>query len=301
MRNSIIFQLYKKIRRSVFSVSTILSPTLNTKLRYRSVFKRPLNLKNPQTFNEKLLWLKLRKYNKDPLVIQCADKFLVRDYVKKCGCEEILIKLIGVWDSAKDIPWDDLPNKFVLKWNFGAGMNIICEEKNCLERTEVVKQMERWKRSKCWLSHSEMQYKYIPKKIICEEYLENRNGSVIPDYKVYCFHGQPRAILVMHNRGQGQITTEFFDTEWNSLDNSNKYYSPEKTTSMPKCLNELIEYAKRLSQPFPFVRCDFYVLDDTIFFGELTFTPAGGLYTSQTKINGKDMTEFLHISSDVKS
>ena len=141
MNLSIIRRACGKIRGMGFALATIISPTLNTRLRYRYLFKKKLNLKNPITFNEKLLWLKLKKYNFDPLIAQCADKYRVREYVRSCGYENILIDLLGVWDDAKCIPWDELPDRFVLKWNFGAGMNVICKDKKVVDRVAVIKQM----------------------------------------------------------------------------------------------------------------------------------------------------------------
>lgn len=295
MKVSVARHLYRKLRNYVFCMATYISPTLNTKLRYRYLFKKKLNLKAPQTFNEKLLWLKLKKYNNDPLVIQCADKYRVRDYVKERGYEDILVGMIGAWDSAEDIPWDDLPDKFVLKWNFGAGMNIVCKDKRVLDKAQVIKQMNEWQKNKYWLSHSEMQYKYMAKKIICEEFLENPEETTIPDYKIYCFHGKSKAILVMYNRDSGQMNTEFFNTKWEPLDNSSKYASVQKATKKPACLDRMLKAAEELSSPFPFVRCDFYVIEDKFYFGELTFTPAGGMYTSTTKIDGKDMSDHLNV------
>ena len=295
MSVSLARRLVGNIRSFVFSASTCISPVLNTKLRYRYLFKKKLNLKDPQTFNEKLLWLKLKKYSKDPLVIKCADKYRVRDYVKDCGYEDILINMIGAWDRAQDIPWDDLPRQFVLKWNFGAGMNIVCKDESSLERSQVIKQMDRWQKNKYWLSHSEMHYKYIPKKIVCEEFLWCEDTSSIPDYKIYCFHGKPQAVLVMYDRGSKKMSTEFFDTNWQPLENSSKYSSTLKATQKPACLEKMLQAAEKLASPFPFVRVDFYVLGDSFYFGELTFTPAGGMYTSKTKINGRDMTEFLKV------
>jgi len=295
MKLSLLRHFYRKMRECTFCMATLVSPTLNTKLRYRYLFKKSLNLKKPETFNEKLLWLKLKKYNNSPLVVQCADKYRVRDYVRTCGYEDLLVDLIGKWDSATEIPWEELPNKFVLKWNFGAGMNVICEDKALLNRTDTIKQMEQWGKKKYWLSHSEMQYKSIPKKIICEKYLDQSNESVIPDYKIYCFHGNPQAILVLHNRGKGETTSEFFDVKWRPLDNANKYSAHQEATEKPACLEKMLEAATVLAAPFPFVRCDFYVIGDRFYFGELTFTPAGGMYVATTKIGGKDMADFLNV------
>ncbi len=163
-----VLKFYKSYIKFYSSVLTIISPTLNTKYKYKRAFGKKLDLKNPQTLNEKILWLKLNKYSNDPLVIQCADKYRVREYIKDCGCGDILNELYGVYDSADEIPWDSLPNEFVLKWNFGAGMNIVCTDKSKMNRDEVITQMKKWGRIKAWLPYSEMQYKYAPKKIICE-------------------------------------------------------------------------------------------------------------------------------------
>ena len=293
--NKFIRTMHSELNNFVFCMATLISPRLNTQMRYRQVFGKKLNLKKPQTLNEKILWLKLNNYIQNPLVIQCADKYRVRYYVEKCGYGDILNDLMGVYERAECIPWEELPNQFVLKWNFGAGMNIICTDKSRMNKEEVIRQLMKWGKNKCWLSHSEMQYKYAPKRIICEKYLMNDDEpGVIPDYKVYCFHGEPIAILVMHDRGH-EIKAEFFDTNWIPLENTKKYETVNNPTIRPFCLENMMEAAKNLSKPFPFVRCDFYIVSGKLYFGELTFTPAGGLYLSQTRVNGKEMEEYLHI------
>ena len=156
-------------REMYFKALTVISPKLNTKARYKYLFKEKLDLDNPVTHNQKILWLKLNKYMNDPLVIQCADKVAVREYVKECGCEEILVDVIAIYNSAEEIDWEALPNQFAMKWNFGAGKNIICTDKSAMNKQEVIKKMKKWGKEKAWLSHSEMQYKYIPRKIICEK------------------------------------------------------------------------------------------------------------------------------------
>lgn len=168
IKNKDIMKIYRWLVDLKFSLLTIISPTLSTKIRYKQEFGKELDLNNPKTLNEKILWLKLNRYMKDPLVIQCADKYRVREYVTQCGCGEILNDLIGVYEKAEDVPWDSLPNQFVLKWNFGAGMNIICTDKNAMNKRKVIKQLKKWGKSKYWLPYAEMQYKYAKKKIICE-------------------------------------------------------------------------------------------------------------------------------------
>lgn len=160
--------VYRNLYNLFFCIVTIISPELNTKMRYKRAFGRKLDLENPQTLNEKVLWLKLHTYYKNPLVVQCADKVAVRDYIKECGCEEILIDIIGVYERAEDIPWEELPDSFVLKWNFGAGMNIVCTNKSEMDKDDVIRQMKKWGKKKYWLPYSEMQYKFCKKRIICE-------------------------------------------------------------------------------------------------------------------------------------
>lgn len=298
-KNKIILKLYNKYIKIKYECATRISPELNTRMWYYKVFKKKINLENPKTFSEKLLWLKLNIYSKDPLVFICADKFKVREYVKECGCENILNELYNVYDTVDEINIANLPKKFVLKWNFGAGMNIVCSDKNELNEKIVYKKLRKWEKNKYWLLHSEMQYKCEKKKLLCEKYLENLEDDVIPDYKVYCFNGEPKAILVLHDRNK-EVKSEFFDCNWNLLKNTNKYDSPKHITKKPPCLKQMLSVSKQLSKPFPFVRCDYYVVDGKLYFGEMTFTPAGGLYASETIINGKKMEELLDISDLVK-
>lgn len=279
----------KHVKYNLCSFATIISPRLNTRLCYLASFGKRLNLKNPKNLNEKILWLKLNRYIHDPLVIQCADKYRVREYVEKCGCADILNGLIGVYQHAKDIPWDELPMKFVLKWNIGAGMNIICIDKSKMDKAAVIDKMAKWEKAKPWLSTSEMQYKYAPKCIVCERLIEtpaNENAKTMAewtapeDYKLYCFHGEPKYIMVCVGRENGgHPKYYFFDTDWKlARINRDSVNAPANfEMEKPNCIERLLDCAKKLSKPFPFVRTDFYVVGDKIYFGELTFTPGGGL------------------------
>ena len=282
-KNKFIVNCYQKIQKWYFSLLTVFSPVLNTKARYRRLFGKKLDLNHPKTLNEKVLWLKLNKNMRDPLVIQCADKYAVRSYIEKCGCSELLNTLIGAWDRVEDIPWDDLPNQFVLKWNFGAGMNVICCDKTKLDRDETFKQLKKWGKCKYWLPYSEMQYKYAPKKIVCETYLNDGNGLLPQDYKVYCFHGKAKYVMLCVGRELGCPKFYYFDRELKLAKlSSDGLNAPEDLKiENPECVEKVFEYAEKLSKPFPFVRADFYVVGEKVYFGELTFTPSAGLDDSR--------------------
>lgn len=175
-RSKFLQRVYSDACTFYYCGLTVISPKLNTKARYRAAFGKKLDLQNPKTLNEKILWLKLYNYINNPLVAQCADKYRVREYVKECGLEDILVKLHGVYKTADEIPWESLPNQFVLKWNFGAGYNIVCTDKEKMDGEAVISQMKKWGKEKYWLPYSEMQYQHYHKLIICEELLNAKEG-----------------------------------------------------------------------------------------------------------------------------
>ena len=293
-----ISKYYRKLLLSFYRTLSLISPTLNTKLRYKAVFNKKLDLAHPKSFKEKLLLLKLKRYIKDPLVIKCADKYAVREYIKEQGCENILIPMIASYDHAKKIDWGKLPNSFVVKWNFGCGFNLICPNKKELKIVEAVNKLNNWMKDKSYLNHSEMQYAKAPKRIIIEEFLKPENGELPADYKVYCFNGVPRAILYMCDRGNDNMTAAFFDDNWNFLSETGKsgYKKFERNIEKPSCLKEMIKTSEKLSKPFEFVRLDYYVINDKLYFGEMTFTPAGCMFASECTIDGKTMGEILDVS-----
>ena len=135
-------EILRKIYRKIIAKVTDFSPTLTSKIYYFTKLKKRLNLQNPKTFNEKLMYLKLNEYEGNELITKCADKYAVREYITSCGCTEILNELYGVFDNAKDINFEKLPDKFVLKCNHGAGFNIICNDKSKLDIKKVRKNKE---------------------------------------------------------------------------------------------------------------------------------------------------------------
>ena len=171
MLRSIYWYLYGVYFRTL----TRISPRLNTIARYYSKFKCFPNLSTPNTFNEKLLKIKLEKYNNDPLVKQCADKYAVRQYVENLGLGNILIPLLGKYSKPEDIEWDKLPNRFVIKWNFGCHLNIICKDKSLLDISATIKTLNKWKSKTFHLDHSELQYDLPDSKkyLIIEPFLDS--------------------------------------------------------------------------------------------------------------------------------
>lgn len=243
-----------------------------------------INLNNPIYFNEKLLWLKYYVYNKSPLVAKCYDKYLVREYVKECGCENILNDLYGVWDSIDEINWDSLPDEYVLKITNGNSYHIFKtkEQDADIDRYKHTLRVPAKKRNIIYRSSGDLFALKCPQRIISEKLLKNSaNHKALDDWKFYCFNGEPKYLLYVYDRvladgsqnaGQEKVfmTVDFKNMmDYYKDSNSNL---PEK----PACYNEMLECARKLSKDFPFVRVDFYISEDKPVFGELTFTPAGG-------------------------
>lgn len=257
---------------------TSLSPELSVRTLYRIYHRTKLNLQDPQTLDEKIQWMKLHYYKDNELVKQCADKLRVREYVKECGLEHILNPLFGTYQHANEINWDELPDKFVLKWNFGCGGNVICSDKAKLNIPATIRDLNRFEKMKFHLIAAEPQYNF-PKRLLCEQFIETEDGHSPVDYKFYCFNGEAKYVLCCIGRGtQAKPDFYFFDRQWQlqRLNRQGKAAPEGFSIPMPEGMDELFNYAETLSKPFPFVRADFYLEQGKAYFGELTFTPAGG-------------------------
>ncbi len=282
------------------SCLTCISPRLNTWVVFAVKKHKLIHWRKPQTFIEKLLKLRITNYNHNPLIKQCADKYAVRKYVEEQGFSFLLNDLLASYDNPDDIDWDSLPDKFAVKLNSACGHNIICQDKSKLDKTEAVKQLKKWMKQKPWLGYAELQYKDVPIKVLVEKYLEGKNGCFPEDYKIYCFHGEPKAILYMSGRYSNHMQAGFFDTDWVYLGptHTKKAYGAFDENNLPdrpESLPVMLEAAKVLSKSFPFVRMDFYDLNGTAVFGEMTFSPAGGFDASEIDVHGVSMKDMLQL------
>lgn len=274
------------LKKNIKAFIADISPELLTKIIYRINFKDKMDLKNPKNICEKNQWLKFNTYKNNPLVTLCADKYKVREYIKEKKCSEILNELLFVWDNTDQIQWDNLPQQFVIKCNHGCGYNIICENKEDLNFSDVKNTLDKWMKEEYWKLFGEINYKYIPKKIICEKYLNDGHESSLRDYKFFCIHGKVEVLEVCMNRTkhEGHPEEFYFDQEWNYLPpikgNSGLKNEADKLPEKPQCFDKMLEYAMILSKDFPFVRVDFYEVNNKVIFSELTFTSAGGFDTT---------------------
>jgi hypothetical protein len=226
------------------------------------------------TFNEKIQWLKL--YDSTPIKTLLADKYKVRDYIKNKIGEEHLIPLYGVYDKFEDINFEQLPNKFVIKCNHGSGFNIIIKDKSKLNFEDIKKKLDKWMKRKYAIQALELQYRDIEPKILVEKYMDDGTGD-LRDYKVTCFNGRPEFIWMDSNR-HTKHKRNLYDLNWKQLPYKiNIHYKTFPSPDKPKQLKRLLKLASILSKGFVSVRVDFYIINEKIYFGEMTFTTSSGL------------------------
>ena len=263
----ILKEIYRKI---IIILHTKLVINIETLRGYHKL----CNLKKPVYFGEKIQWLKV--YGNLEKYTNYVDKYLVRDYVKEKVGNKFLIDLLGVFDKPEEIDFKTLPNQFVIKLNTGSGFNIIIKDKNKIDIKKIIKKLHKWMRIDYSRIKKEPQYKNVKKKIIIEKFMADKNQE-LNDYKFFCFDGKVKFVEVDSDRF-GNHTMDFFDEKWNLLqlkkgNHENSSTIPRK----PQKFDKMINIAEELASEFQFVRVDLYNVDGNVYFGELTFTPAGGL------------------------
>lgn len=243
---------------------------------YRKHFGKEPDLEHPTSFGEKIQWLKL--YWRDDLASSCADKYLVRPYVEKTIGGEYLNELLGVWENVDDIDPEALPERFVLKGAHGSHFNVICRDRSKLDWKREKAKLRRWSGINYYWQNREWVYKDLKPRFIAEKFLEDGSGSSLTDYKFYCFGGEPAFCQVIKNRGRNE-SIDFYDLTWTHLPFTGLRRIPFADSKIPKPdgYEKMAELARKLAQPFPFVRADFYNIRGQIVFGELTFFPQSGL------------------------
>ena len=266
---------------------------INPQREMERVYEKTLGVKadisHPKNLYEKIYWLLL--HTDTSLWTQCADKFRIREYVKSKGLEQYMPKLYGKWDRADDIDFINLPNKFVMKTNNGCETVVIVRDKSRLDINKTRKIFKKWLNIPYGFSGAQLHYTRIKPCVIAEELLvqSEEQNKISPksliDYKVWCIEGKVECVWVAFNRTKDHVDQDLYDAEWNQIRDrlvDTHHYSINKAISFipkPKCLDEMFEIARVLSEPFHELRLDFYVIDDKPVIGEMTFTAGYGFFT----------------------
>ncbi len=279
-----------------YGLLNILSDKLHTKLKYRLKMGRALNFKNPQTFTEKLCWLKL--YDHDARYIPLVDKWDVMEHVANCIGSEYCVKKYGVWDSFDEIDFDALPDQFVLKSTNDSGSTVICKDKSTFDKDAARECLNHSKKSSYYWFNREWQYKNLPHRILAEEYLTDASGSGLIDYKFFCFDGKPEFMFIATGRMEGDTRFDFFDMDFQWLPVKQHYPNADVRPSKPEGFDEMAELARKLSQGLRHVRVDFFQVGQQVYFGELTFVHFGGYEKFEPEQYDYEFGKFLKLPSE---
>jgi hypothetical protein len=291
-----------KFKRRIRFLMKIYFPRIAAKISYKRVYGIKLNLNNPNTLSEKLLWLKMNTYRNNKQIMDLGDKYLVRQYLEQKGVAYALNTLYKVYQYPNEIEYNKLPKKFVMKISQSNSLNYFCEDIDKLNIGRLNDTINKWFfRNKLYdrliCNIGGISLKDFKKYIVVEKYIESLQSSST-DYKFYCFNGEPIAILVISDRFSS-IKKVFMSPEWEYISNVEKIYNEIETPSKPTSLNEMLRISKKLSEEFPFVRVDLYEVNKKAVFGELSFFPKECIGMSETIINNKTMGELLDIKNEI--
>lgn len=243
------------------------------KAKYRLIMKKKLDLNNPKTFNEKLQWLKL--YDRNPNYTKMVDKWEAKEYVSNIIGDKYIIPTLGIYNNYNEIDFEKLPKQFVIKPTHTSGNIFICEDKEQIDYRELRKKINKWLKRKYYYFHREWPYKNIKPRIIIEKYMQDRVQDELKDYKFFCFNGKVKLILVCSERSV-KLKKTWFDVDWKILDLKEGNCDIDKTIEKPVNLELMVKFAEKLAKKIPFVRIDFYEIQEKVYFGEITFFPNSG-------------------------
>ena len=260
----------------VLRTTPLVSDKLYVKCIYWIAFREKLDLDNPQTFSQKLQWLKV--YYRNPIQTMMVDKYAVKKFIKESIGERYVVPVIGKWDTVEEIDWDRLPNRFVMKCNHDSGGLVICKDMKSFDVESAKKKIKNSLGRNLYFGTREWPYKDVKPCVFAEEYLEDEYGE-LRDYKFFCFDGEPKALFIATDRQSEdkETTFDFFDMNLNHLPFTNGHPNANPYPAPPKSFNEMRELAAKLSKGLPHVRVDFYEVNGRPYFGELTFFHWGGI------------------------
>ena len=278
-------RLWREDRRQVLSaafddlartgVTNCLPDETYLKLIYRVRFGEKLDLADPQTFSQKMQWLKL--HDRQERYTALVDKVLVKEHVAEVIGPQYIIPTLGVWDTFDAIDFGRLPDRFVLKCNHDSGSVVLCAGKERFDREAARKKLTKRLRTDGYSVLREWPYRNVKRKILAEAYLGG-DAAGLPDYKLMVFNGEVRCTFVTSERfSEGGLRVTVFDRDWQVMPFGRRHPRSTAKIDRPARYDEMVRFAEKLAEDIPFVRVDFYETGGRLYFGEMTLYPAGGL------------------------
>lgn len=264
------------LSRLVMKTGFLLSDETYLKILFPLKMGYSLNLKNPKTYSEKLMWLKL--YDHNPKYTTLVDKYAVKEHVANLIGSQYVIPTLGVWDRPEQIDWNSLPNQFVLKTTHGGGNSgvVICKDINAFDKGKAIAKLNKSLKQDIFRTLREWPYKNVPRRIIAEVYMEDKTYNELRDYKFFCFNGKVKALFIATDRGSGNVKFDFFDADYNHLNLVQSHPMSGLTIPKPEKFEEMKAISATLSKGIPHVRIDLYEANGHVYFGEYTFFHHGG-------------------------
>ena len=296
IRNDVGKRMTAKLRiyRKICTLGMkILPDKLYLTLLYEVRTGKRINWEYPESFNEKLNWLKL--YDRRPEYVKMADKYEVRDYIREKLGEEYLIPLLGVWDSVEDIDFLSLPEQFVLKCTHDSASVVICKDKSNFDQEAAKRKLEAALKTNYFYPSREWPYRDIVPRIIAEQYMVDESHTELKDYKIYNFSGNPELIQVDFGRFT-KHERNLYTTDWKYIDEQIEYpKNKDKIIEKPNNLEEMLYCARKLSEGIPSVRTDFYSINGQTYFGEITFYQEGGFGRFESEDYEKKLGDLIQL------
>jgi hypothetical protein len=265
--------IYKRIVKAL--EVRFLTDSYFVKKEFKRRMGHTLDLKNPQSFSEKIQWLKL--YYRNPILPKMSCKYESKKIVEDRVGIEYNVPTHSLYDKAQDIKLDLLPNQVALKATHGSGKNIISLNKSELNEEEIQAFFKHALSKNYYLHSKEWAYKEVKPRVIVEELILEDDNQLPKDYKIHCFEGQPKFIQIDYQRFENH-TRAFYDEDWNKLDFSQGNHPIHKEkVEKPELLDQMFRISKILSVGLPLLRVDFFYINNKIYVGELTCYPGNGM------------------------
>lgn len=297
--------LYHRIKYgTAFFMGKILGEKRYAKWFYHLYTKRQLDLENPTRFDEKVWWLKLN--NRDPMLTKCSDKVAVREYVKESGLEDILIPQLDVFDSVDKLDLTKYTCEVIVKCNHNSGGHLIYNPDCTYEKGYIknkLKQLKFIMKHNAYVLSREWNYKNIPRKVLVEKVVRDKDGKLPLDYKFMCFDGEPKLLFLDlgvindDNTYNHDYPRNIYDMDFSLLPVHETRPNADYPVEKPENFERMVEIARVLSTPFPFCRVDLYNVDGKVYFGEITFYHGGGCNSIQPEEWDFKIGSWININS----